>query len=134
MRQIPVKLGPLALLLTVISICLTTLAILTFTTAEADRRLADHFAETIETRYRLESQGQAFLKEIDEAAASKDPAALAAYQTGEYNVYEKTIEDGDASLTVRVRNEDGRSHILSWKLEHSWEADMDVNVWNGLGW
>ena len=62
MRQIPVKLGPLALLLTVISICLTTLAILTFTTAEADRRLADHFAETIETRYRLESQGQAFLK------------------------------------------------------------------------
>ena len=40
MKQVPIKLGPLALLLAVISICLTTLAILTFTTARADLRLA----------------------------------------------------------------------------------------------
>ncbi len=134
MRQVPIKLGPLALLLTVISICLTTLAILTFTTAEADRRLADHFADTVETRYRLESQGQSFLKEVEEAASAGNPGLLAAYQTEEYNVYENTIEDGGASLTVRVRYEGDHGRILSWKLEHSWEEDTDVNVWNGLGW
>ena len=39
MKQIPIKLGPLTLLLTVISICLTVLAILSFTTARADLRL-----------------------------------------------------------------------------------------------
>ncbi len=41
MKQIPIKLGPLTLLLTVISICLTVLAILSFTTARADLRLAE---------------------------------------------------------------------------------------------
>ena len=44
MKQVPIKLGPLALLLTVISICLTTLAILTFATARADWRLAEKHA------------------------------------------------------------------------------------------
>ena len=43
--QQPIKLGPLALLLTVITICLTTLAILTLTTARADLRLAEKYAE-----------------------------------------------------------------------------------------
>ena len=56
MNQVPVKLGPLALLLTVISICLTTLAILTFSTARADGRLAERYAETVTLRYELISE------------------------------------------------------------------------------
>ncbi len=56
MKQVPIKLGPLALLLAVISICLTTLAILTFTTARADLRLAQKYAETVSTRYELERE------------------------------------------------------------------------------
>ena len=59
MNQVPVKLGPLALLLTVISICLTTLAILTFSTARADWRLADRYAQTVTARYDLMNEGQA---------------------------------------------------------------------------
>jgi len=66
MKQIPIKLGPLTLLLTVISICLTTLAILTFTTARADLRLAEKYAETVRSRYALEEQGQAFRQELSE--------------------------------------------------------------------
>ena len=50
MQQIPIKLGPLALLLTVISICLTTLSILTFSTSSADMRLAQRYAETVRER------------------------------------------------------------------------------------
>ncbi len=134
MKEVPIKLGPLALLLTVISICLTTLAILTFTTAEADRRLADRYGQTVETRYRLERQGQEFLRDLDAAIKSGNTSALAPFGTQEYNVYEKTIEDGDASLTVRVKNEGGGMKILSWKMVHSWEEDKDVNIWDGLGW
>ena len=66
MNRAPIKLGPLALLLTVISICLTTLAILTFTTARADLSLAEKYAQTVETRYALERQGQEFLREVSE--------------------------------------------------------------------
>ena len=60
MHQVPIKLGPLALLLTIISICLTTLSILTCTTSGADLRLAQKYAETVQTRYSLEREGQAF--------------------------------------------------------------------------
>ena len=69
MKQVPIKLGPLALLLTVISICLTVLAILTFTTARADMALAEKYADTIRLRYELEAEGQSFLAEADAAAA-----------------------------------------------------------------
>ena len=55
--RMPVKLGPLALLLTVISICLTTMAILTFATARADRRLAEKYAATVRLRYELDQEG-----------------------------------------------------------------------------
>ena len=43
MKQIPIRLGPVALVLTVISICLTVMAILTFSTAGADANMADAF-------------------------------------------------------------------------------------------
>ena len=59
--QQPIKLGPLALLLTVITICLTTLAILTLTTARADLRLAEKYADTVAARYELERMGQAII-------------------------------------------------------------------------
>ena len=49
MKRVPIKLGPLALLLAVISICLTMLALLTCSTARADRRLAEKFAQTVST-------------------------------------------------------------------------------------
>ena len=52
-NRTPIRLLPLALLLTVISICLTVLAILTFSTAGADLRLAEKYAETVRTRYEL---------------------------------------------------------------------------------
>ena len=66
MKQIPIRLGPLTLLLAVISICLTTLAILTFTTARADLRLAEKYAQTVSSRYELEREGQEFLREVCE--------------------------------------------------------------------
>ena len=64
MKQVPIKLGPLALLLTVISICLTVLAILSFTTARADLRLAEKYAQTVSERYQLEISGQELLAEL----------------------------------------------------------------------
>ena len=68
MKQLPVKLGPLALLLTVISICLTTLSILTFTTARADASLARKYADTVTARYSLMNQGEEFLRDAHQLA------------------------------------------------------------------
>ncbi len=109
MNRAPVKLGPLALLLTVISICLTTLAILTFATARADKRLAEKYAATVLLRYELDAQGQAWLRE----AADDD---------------ETVLEKDGSTLTIQVE----QGEITAWRHERAWEEDTDLNLWPGF--
>lgn len=123
MKQVPVKLGPLALLLAVISICLTTLAILSLTTARADRSLAERFANTVTERYALEIRGQEFRRDI---AAGGTPAAESDEEGVSWRVFEK---DG-TSLTVGV-GADGE--IVSWRQEKEWSPEAEIgNLWMGF--
>jgi len=125
MKQIPVKLGPLALLLTVVSICLTTLAILVFTTARADVRLAEKYAQTVRERYELEAEGQAYL-----AGVSNDPSLLP--EPDEQGVSWDTLENEGARLIIGIKNENGSIRIVSWRHEREWTEDTDIgNLWTG---
>ena len=72
MKRISIHLGPLALLLTVITICMSTLGVLSVSNASADDRLAQRYAETIRIRYELEEQGQRYLKEVNNGTASPE--------------------------------------------------------------
>jgi len=110
MKQAPVKLGPLALLLTVISICLTTMAILTFATARADRRLAEKYAATVLLRYELDEAGQAWLQSAGDEG-------------------ETVLEKDGSSLTIRV--EAGK--VTCWRHERAWEEDLEMDLWPGAG-
>lgn len=110
MNKAPVKLGPLALLLTVISICLTTLAILTFATARADWRLAEKYAATVRLRYELDEEGQEWLRDADPNDGT-------------------VLEKEGSTLTILL--EDGR--ITEWRHERDWEEDLDLEVWPGFG-
>lgn len=114
MKQNPVKLGPLALLLTVISICLTTLAILTFATARADRRLAEKYAATVSLRYELDREDQSWLRD----ALGEDLGGT----------FETVLEKDGSTLTVRV--EDGAVSV--WRHQRAWTEDLDLDVWPGL--
>ena len=131
MKQVPVKLGPLALLLTVISICLTTLAILTFTTARADLRLAERYAETVQTRYALERQGQEFLQELSET----DPAdyGLMDLEPDADGICRTEFEQDGAMLHIGFRpDRDKNFSIVSWRHEKNWTEDDSIGaLWNG---
>ena len=74
MNRPTVRLGPAAVLLTVIAICLAILAILTFTTARADLRLAEKYADTVRARYALESEGQKYLADLAAEPGTAPPA------------------------------------------------------------
>ena len=127
MKDIPIRLGPLALLLTVISICMTTLAILTFTTARADWSLASTFANTVQERYALEAEGQAFLEKLDRDGLSRDMTP------DENGVYWKTIDYGESHLRIGlVPMADGSYEIRSWRQEREWNQDTSFgNLWTG---
>ena len=134
MNQAPIKLGPLALLLTVISICLTTLAILTFTTAQADVRLAEKYAKTVTERSDRMSEGAAFLAEAAGAVSSGmslSDLPDTATDEGGITWYEK--ENGEERIVVGVREEDGELKITSFRVTREWSEDLDIgNLWPGF--
>ena len=110
MNHVPIKLGPLALLLVAVSICLTVLAVLSFTTARADLALAERYAETVSTRYAIERQGQSFLAEAG---------------PGERREFE---QDG-MYLTVEL---DGEGNVICWTYEKHWVEDNTISgLWKG---
>ena len=122
MKQVPIKLGPLALLLAVISICLTTLSILTFTTARADRRLAEKYADTVSTRYALEAEGQAFLADVGRGGPPGEPDAD--------GVCWKVLERDGSRLTIGLGPQGG---IVAWRQEKEWNQDTDIgHLWSGF--
>lgn len=122
MKQVPFKLGPLALLLSVISICLTTLAILSFATSSADLRLAQKYAETMKIRYELEQEGQDFLRSV------KEGNTAGAEQDADGSLSRVFTSDG---FELRVRlTEDGQ--VLSWRIQKQWEEDTEIEIWPGF--
>lgn len=146
MNQVPIKLGPLALLLTVISICLTTLAVLTFSSSQADLSLAEKQAQTVKTRYELESRGQCYLDDVIQAVEAGDLSEIQGDFDGTMesdggmmseNVREitKTFSEGEMTLTIMLTLEDGAVNVTSWRIQKGWEAkDVSLeNLWPGLG-
>ena len=122
MNQVPVKLGPLALLLSVISICLTTLSILAFTTSRADMSLAEKYAETVRLRYELETEGQTFLRDAAQGAA--------AAEADEDGILRQTFRQDGSFLEVGVTAD---NEIVSWRHEREWNQDTAIgNLWMGF--
>lgn len=134
MKHIPIRLGPLALLLTVISICMTVLGILSFTTARADYSLAEKYAATVRDRYRLEKEGQNFLREAGEALqAGKSLDTIAGVSKDEEGILHKTFEYDEFRLQVGLIPEgDSSFRVVEWWIEKDWEPDSDIsNLWDG---
>ncbi len=132
MKQTPIKLGPLALLLTVISICLTMLSILSFTTARADMRLAEKYAETVSTRYELETEGQQYLADVRGTVPVIAADALADTEQDDSGIVWKQFDRDGAMLRVGVDPADG-FRVVSWKHSKEWEEDTDIGMlWPGL--
>ena len=134
MKHIPIRLGPLALLLAVISICMTTLGILTFTTARADLVMAEKYAATVQGRYELEYQGQKFLELAGEALAEGMAiSGLPDTETDEAGVVWKRIVQDETSLVIGiVPDKDTGYRVVSWRLIKEWTADESMgNLWDG---
>lgn len=131
MRQTP-KLGPLALLLTVISICLTIMSVLSMTTASADMRLAQKYADTVKERYALEIKGQELIAELNASSdrgTIPDEFTISDDQNGMMNA---DLKEGELTLRIGVKAKDGGYEIVSWKYEHDWEQDLTIgNLWPG---
>ena len=133
-----IRLGPIAVFLTVIAAVLATLAVLTAATSRADAVMAERFAKVTGIRYALEAEGNRFLQAVDArgAAAAEDldglPEGTEKLPNGNLTYY--TEKEGYA-LTVEVSldAETGKSEIAAWKISKIWEgADPFEDIWPGM--
>ncbi len=134
MRHIPIRLGPLAILLTVISICMTTLGILNFTTARADLSLAQQYADTVRTRYELEVYGQTFLRQVKEfLEEGGDLTRMEETETDDMGVTRRTFSENQYTLTVEIMpDEVAGFRVCGWRIRKAWEPETDMgNLWLG---
>ena len=129
------RLGPIAIFLAVVVMVITTMAILTLATSNADRTMAKRFAAVTQTRYQLEADGERFMSE----------AAIAHAEGGSYtgsegvettdNGYQFYEELDGYSITVEITtpDADGNFEVLEWKVSKLWNSDDPVNdIWPGL--
>ena len=125
MNRPTVRLGPAALLLAVIAICLAILAILTFTTARADLRLAEKYADTVRARYALEGDGQKYMAEL---AASPDTAP----QADADGVIRVDMERDGYRLRIALEPDGtGGFRTVGWRHEKPWEQEQTIgDLWS----
>ncbi len=120
MKHIPIRLGPLALLLTVITICLSVLAMLSYSNSAADMRLSERYADAVKTRYLLEKDGQEYLAEMQEAPAADGVETQKIFKRNGY------------TLTIELTGEDGNYEVSRWQINKDWEETNDMgNLWQG---
>ena len=122
-----IRLGPIAIFLTVIAAVLATLAILSVATSRADLLLAERFAKVTQIRYALEEEGSRVLMEIDGggmpdgASYTEDGAILYASEREGY------------ALTVEAAPKEGGYDLRVWKIEKIWETEnTGLDLWPGL--
>lgn len=128
MKQIHVRLGPLALLLTVIVICMTVLGLLAVTTARGDLSMAQRYAESVQTRYALDAQGQVFLWET-----AQNPETLNLLEEDREGTRWKVLSEDGLSLRIGLVEQGNRFRVVSWQfVQESWEPQNDIGgLWAG---
>ncbi len=121
-----IRLGPLAVLLTVVAISLSTLAILTFSTARADKALAERFASSVKIRYELEKEGNRFIERLySDPAVSSDPSV-----TIEDDRMVYTLSKEGYTLTITAAKDGGA--LSKWQIRKEWEHEDRIdNLWGG---
>lgn len=127
------RLGPIAIFLVIVTMVITTLAVLTVATSNADVTMAKRFADITQIRYGLEAQGEEFLS-YAESAGGSNPADHMDGVTETGNGYEFTAEDGGYRLEVAVTRQGGSGgyEVTKWKLTKIWSASDPMNsIWPG---
>ena len=126
------RLGPVAIFLTVVVMVITTLAVLTVATSNADRIMASRFARVTEIRYQLESDGQRFLSAAaDGMAAGFDTGNVTQADNG--YTFEEEKDGYRIHVEIAAPDANGEIDIREWRITKIWNADNPMNnIWPGF--
>lgn len=124
-RFSPPAVGGASLLAAFAVLSLTVFALLSLTTVQADRRLAEASVQGVTDYYAADCRAQEILARL---RAGEQPEGVE--EAGEVYVYACPISE-DRELAVEVRKRDWA--VLRWQARTvgEWEADDRLDVWDG---
>lgn len=125
-----IRLGPIAVFLTIIAAVFASLAMLTVATSRADAALSERFAAVTQVRYELEAEGSRFLMEADEYIKGTGSFPEGAWEAGETIGYTK--EQSGYTLDIELVPEGETYSVKTWKITRMWEEDDPFeDLWLG---
>ena len=126
-REAPPAVGGSSLLVIFAVLCLTVFALLSLSTVQADRRLAEASAEAVQKYYEADAKAEVLLASIRQGQVPAE-----AEKNGEVYYYRQKVSEVQA-LEVEVKVSDEEYEIVRWQLVSTteWEEDDSMDVWNG---
>lgn len=127
-EEVPMPVGAVSLLTIFAVLCLLTFSLLSLSTANANKKLADKSADAINSYYKADVEAQQILSKLREGVIPKQVEK----KTDTIYCYECEISE-TKSLFVEVMVDSKSYDIQKWKVvsKIDWEADDSIKVWDG---
>ena len=126
-REAPPAVGGSSLLVIFAVLCLTIFALLSLSTVQADRRMAEASYQAVQGYYEADTEAELIL-------ANLRSGNLPDNVTKKDNLYSYTCQVSEnQALEVEVQITEDSYRVLRWQLVSTteWEADESLDVWNG---
>lgn len=126
-RFSPPAVGGSSLLVMFAVLCLTVFALLALSAVQAERRLADASARTVEAYYEADGRAEEILSRL---RAGEIPEGVT--ENGGVYTYACTVSDTQ-ELRVAVRQEADVWTVLRWQAVSTadWKEDESLDLWDG---
>ena len=126
-RETPPAVGGSSLLVIFAVLCLTIFALLSLSTVQADRRMAEASYRAVQGYYEADTEAEYILAKLRQGDLPDNVIK-------EGNLYRYACQVSDTqALEVEVQLTEDSYRILRWQLVSTieWEADEGLDVWDG---
>lgn len=126
-RASPPASGGISLLVVFAVLCLTVFALLSLSTVQANKRLADASVQAVADYYAADLEAQVILARLRDGEVPEGVS-----RSGDVYAYRCPISDTQ-TLEVEVRVQGEAYTVLKWQAAASaaWEADDSLDLWDG---
>ena len=131
MRKKRFQVGSVAVLFSVVTLCVAVFALLTVVTAASDARVARQYGDQIQGLYSCENLGQQWLARMDGWLTGQEPLPEGTRISEDFA--ETEIQDENRTLCIRLRLTQSGYEISRWSCTTQWQPQNNSNLWLGTG-
>ena len=125
------QVGSIAVLFSVVALCVAVFALLTVVTAASDYRVSRQYGDHVQALYQCENRGQLWLAQVDAWLAGEGALPEGAQVSGDR--IETEIPEGSLKLQIRLSITNAGYEIQRWSCTTQWQPAEQWNLWQDTG-